>query len=88
MQVTVVVGKADEGIASLAKKGVRFDLAFLDADKGGYLGYYNQVTCSPKETGSAQVLAQVTILYRSRLRILGQSSLMPCLAKLCWFCYR
>lgn len=43
MQVSVVVGSADKGIEQLAKRGVRFDLAFLDADKGGYLGYYNQV---------------------------------------------
>lgn len=38
-----MVGSADEGIRQLAARGVRFDLAFLDADKGGYLGYYNQV---------------------------------------------
>jgi predicted O-methyltransferase YrrM len=43
LQVSVVVGPANEGIQQLAKQGVRFDLAFLDADKGGYLGYYNQV---------------------------------------------
>ncbi len=36
---------ASEGIAALAARGVRFDLAFLDADKSGYLGYYKQVTC-------------------------------------------
>ena len=43
--MSVVVGPANEGIEQLAKQGVRFDLAFLDADKGGYLGYYNQVPC-------------------------------------------
>jgi predicted O-methyltransferase YrrM len=43
LQVSVVVGPANQGIEQLAKQGVRFDLAFLDADKGGYLGYYNQV---------------------------------------------
>jgi predicted O-methyltransferase YrrM len=37
------VGPANQGIEQLAKQGARFDLAFLDADKGGYLGYYNQV---------------------------------------------
>lgn len=49
-QVSVVVGSADKGIEQLAKKGVRFDLAFLDADKGGYLGYYNQVLMSACRT--------------------------------------
>lgn len=39
----MVVGSADDSLRKLAERGVRFDLAFLDADKGGYLGYYNQV---------------------------------------------
>lgn len=41
-QVDVVVGPASESLERLAARGVRFDLAFLDADKGGYLGYYRQ----------------------------------------------
>ena len=41
-QVEVVPGPASKGIADLAAQGVRFDLAFLDADKTGYLGYYKQ----------------------------------------------
>ncbi len=41
-QVEVVLGPASESIERLAARGVRFDLAFLDADKGGYLGYYQQ----------------------------------------------
>ena len=44
-QVEVVLGSAKDSIAQLAARGVRFDLAFLDADKGGYLGYYRQVCC-------------------------------------------
>lgn len=43
VQVEVVLGAASESIAKLAASGVRFDLAFLDADKTGYLGYYEQV---------------------------------------------
>ena len=38
-----MVGPASESLERLAARGVRFDLAFLDADKGGYLGYYRQV---------------------------------------------
>ena len=38
----MVLGPASESIEKLAARGVRFDLAFLDADKGGYLGYYQQ----------------------------------------------
>lgn len=44
-QVEVVLGSATDSITQLAARGVRFDLAFLDADKGGYLGYYRQVCC-------------------------------------------
>ncbi len=42
-QVEIVVGPANEGIKELAARGIRFDLAFLDADKTGYLGYYRQL---------------------------------------------
>lgn len=45
MQVQIEVGPASESIAKLAAQGVRFDLAFIDADKTGYLGYYKQVSC-------------------------------------------
>jgi predicted O-methyltransferase YrrM len=50
LQVSVIVGPANQGIEQLAKQGVRFDLAFLDADKGGYLGYYNQVAAQTAST--------------------------------------
>ena len=43
-QVHTIIGPASKSIASLAAKGVRFDLAFIDADKSGYKGYYNQVS--------------------------------------------
>lgn len=43
VQVHVELGPASEGIAHLAQQGVRWDLAFIDADKTGYLGYYKQV---------------------------------------------
>ncbi len=44
VQVEVVLGPAAESIARLAAQGKRFDLAFLDADKTGYLAYYNQAS--------------------------------------------
>ena len=33
----VLLGSASESIGKLASRGVRFDIAFLDADKTGYL---------------------------------------------------
>ncbi len=33
----VLLGSATDSIEKLARRGVRFDIAFLDADKGGYL---------------------------------------------------
>ena len=43
MQVDVRLGPASETLDRLAAEGRRFDLAFLDADKTGYLGYYEKV---------------------------------------------
>ena len=42
-QIEVLVGSANDSIQKLVKRGVRFDIAFLDADKTGYLGYYKQL---------------------------------------------
>ncbi len=43
VQVDVRLGPASETLDRLAAEGKRFDLAFLDADKTGYLGYYKKV---------------------------------------------
>jgi NAD(P)-dependent dehydrogenase (short-subunit alcohol dehydrogenase family)/predicted O-methyltransferase YrrM len=61
-KVTVVVGSADEGIKTLAEKGVRFDLAFLDADKGGYLGYYNQLMDNNLIVPGGAIVADNTLM--------------------------
>ena len=42
-QIEVLVGSATDSIEKLLKRGVCFDIAFLDADKTGYLGYYKQL---------------------------------------------
>lgn len=42
-RIDVLVGPAGDSIESLAKQGINFDIAFLDADKTGYLGYYKQL---------------------------------------------
>ena len=42
-QIEVLVGSATDSIEKLLKRAVCFDIAFLDADKTGYLGYYKQL---------------------------------------------
>ena len=42
-RIEVLVGPASDSIAQLAKQGKTFDIAFIDADKTGYLGYYKQL---------------------------------------------
>ncbi len=42
-RIEVLVGSATDSIEKLLKQGVQFDIAFLDADKTGYLGYYKQL---------------------------------------------
>lgn len=42
-RIEVLVGSATDSIQKLLQRGERFDIAFLDADKTGYLGYYKQL---------------------------------------------
>lgn len=42
-RIEVLVGSASDSIDKLRTRGQRFDIAFLDADKSGYLGYYSQL---------------------------------------------
>lgn len=61
-KIEVVVGSADESIKKLAARGVRFDLAFLDADKGGYLGYYNQLLDNNLILPGGAIIADNTLM--------------------------
>lgn len=61
-RITVVTGSADKSLAELAKRGVRFDLAFLDADKGGYLGYYNQLMDNNLMVPGGAIVADNTLM--------------------------
>ncbi|MEE4199323.1 O-methyltransferase [Erythrobacter sp.] len=40
-KIAIMVGPAGESLASLAEEKCRFDLVFIDADKGGYWDYYD-----------------------------------------------
>jgi caffeoyl-CoA O-methyltransferase len=42
-KIAVKVGPAQRTLGELAASGQRFDLVFIDADKGGYLGYLTTV---------------------------------------------
>ena len=42
-RIEVLVGSASDSLRKLAARGINFDLAFVDADKTGYLGYYKQL---------------------------------------------
>ena len=42
-RIEVRVGPAAETLAELARDGEKFDLIFIDADKGGYLGYFTAI---------------------------------------------
>ena len=64
------VGPASETLDTLAAEGKRFDLAFLDADKTGYLGYYKKarythrmsITSRPVLTKTSQSKFALAIL--------------------------
>lgn len=42
-KLDIRVGDAAESIQQLSKEGQTYDIAFLDADKTGYLKYYNMI---------------------------------------------
>ena len=42
-RIEVLVGSASDSIDKLKQRGQLFDIAFLDADKTGYLCYYSQL---------------------------------------------
>ncbi len=42
-RIEVVVGDARESLSRLADAGASFDLVFIDADKTGYLAYYEEL---------------------------------------------
>ena len=41
-KIKAIIGSALESISNLKKKGQKFDLVFIDADKENYKNYYNQ----------------------------------------------
>ena len=41
-KIKVIIGPALESISNLKKRGQKFDLVFIDADKENYKNYYNQ----------------------------------------------
>ena len=41
-KIKTIIGPALESISNLKKRGKKFDLVFIDADKENYKNYYNQ----------------------------------------------
>ena len=58
-RIRVRVGPAGETLAALAADGAGFDLVFVDADKAGYVDYYEQVV--PRLRPGGVVLADNTL---------------------------
>lgn len=61
-KITVRVAPAGDTLAELAASGDRFDLVFLDADKGGYLGYLHQVLDGDLLTANGVVCVDNTLM--------------------------
>ncbi len=59
VQVDVRLGPASETLDRLAAEGCRFDLAFLDADKTGYLGYYEKVLSKSRRVTCCSTLPPI-----------------------------
>lgn len=61
-RIRVVEGPASESLRRLAETGERFDLVFVDADKGGYAGYLDQLLAGDLLAPGAVVAVDNTLL--------------------------
>lgn len=61
-RVRIEEGPAAESLARLAAAGERFDLVFIDADKGGYAGYLDQLLAGDLLAPGAVVAIDNTLL--------------------------
>lgn len=61
-RVRIEEGPAAESLARLAAAGERFDLVFVDADKGGYAGYLDQLLAGDLLAPGAVVAVDNTLL--------------------------
>ena len=67
-RIEVLVGSATDSIEKLLKQGVQFDIAFLDADKTGYLGYYKQLMDNQLISSGGIVVVDNALMKVSWLR--------------------
>lgn len=63
------VGPASETLDTLAAEGKRFDLAFLDADKTGYLGYYKKARHTHRMSITLHPVLTVNLFVKVRIEI-------------------
>lgn len=61
-RIRVEEGPAAESLQRLAEAGERFDLVFVDADKGGYAGYLDQLLAGDLLAPGAVVAVDNTLL--------------------------
>lgn len=61
-RIRVEEGPASDSLARLAAAGERFDLVFVDADKGGYVGYLDQLLAGDLLAPGAVVAVDNTLL--------------------------
>ena len=61
-KITIEVGPADRTLSRLSTAGATFDVAFLDADKPGYLGYLSQLLDDGLVGPGGLILADNTLM--------------------------
>lgn len=59
------IGDAVKTLKELEKAGETFDMVFIDADKGGYLTYYQTLLDSPTLLKPDGLIVAVRLLARS-----------------------
>ncbi|KAF9906714.1 hypothetical protein BX616_000643 [Lobosporangium transversale] len=61
--IQLLKGPAMSSLQELAKKNIKFDAIFLDADKGGYIKYYDFIMDNDMLAENGYILADNTLYY-------------------------
>ncbi|KAI8339506.1 O-methyltransferase-domain-containing protein [Chlamydoabsidia padenii] len=76
-KVTFLQGDALESLLTLAKDQVQFDVIFLDADKGGYIKYYDTILDNNMLSDNGTLLVDNVLYFGQVHRVAGYHEDQP-----------
>ncbi|CAO3599668.1 unnamed protein product [Absidia cylindrospora] len=76
-KVTLMEGNALESLLNLANDKIQFDMIFLDADKGGYIKYYDTILEKNLLSENGVILADNVLYFGQVHRVAGYHEDQP-----------